>query len=120
MATPYRHIYSSGMPSIDTKEILWQNISALMRHHFGKENLSELARKAEIGLATCDRIKKRQTSVGTDVLEQVAGVFGLEAWHLLTPNLNPANPPVIWMTTTEYDLYEKLRVSALSLVAIQH
>lgn len=120
MALHKSQLYSAHMSSIDTKEILWQNVSSLMRHHFGKENLSELARKAEIGLATCDRIKKRETSVGTDVLERVAGVFGLEAWHLLTPNLNPANPPVIWMTTTEYDLYEKLRVSALSLVSLQH
>ena len=113
-------IYSSRMPSNDIKETLWANVSALMRYHFGKENLSELARRAQIGLASCDRIKKRDTSVGIDVLASVAAVFELQAWHLLTPNLDPANPPVIWMTTTEFDFYEKLKQTALSLAAIQH
>lgn len=108
------------MDSTDTKAILWANVQALMRHHFGKENLSELARRAKVGLATCDRIKKQKTSVGVDVLEGVAAAFDLQPWHLLTPDLDPANPPVIWMTTTEYDLYQKLRVSAQQLAAIQH
>ena len=83
--------YSATMH--DTKQILWANVSNLMTHHWGKENLSELFRRAKIGLATCDRIKKRETSVGTDVLEKIAEVFNLQAWHLLTPSLGPSNPP---------------------------
>lgn len=102
--------YILGMP--DSKQILWENISALMAHHWGKENLSELSRRAKVGLATCDRIKKRETSVGTDVLEKLADVFGLQAWHLLTPQLDPKNPPVIWLTKTERDLYENMRNAA--------
>ena len=108
--------YSFGMP--DSKQILWENVSTLMVHHWGKENLSELSRKAKVGLATCDRIKKRETSVGTDVLEKVADVFGLQAWHLLTPNLDPANPPVIWLTKTERDLYENMRSAARMLTEV--
>lgn len=102
--------YILGMP--DSKQILWENTSALMVHHWGKENLSELSRRAKVGLATCDRIKKRETSVGTDVLEKIADVFGLQAWHLLTPQLDPKNPPVIWLTKTERDLYENMRNAA--------
>lgn len=108
--------YSFGMP--DSKQILWENVSTLMVHHWGKENLSELSRKAKVGLATCDRIKKRETSVGTDVLEKIADVFGLQAWHLLTPNLDPANPPVIWLTKTERDLYENMRSAARMLTEV--
>lgn len=108
--------YSFGMP--DSKQILWENVSTLMVHHWGKENLSELSRKAKVGLATCDRIKKRETSVGTDVLEKIADVFGLQAWHLLTPNLEPANPPVIWLTKTERDLYENMRSAARMLTEV--
>ena len=108
--------YIFGMP--DSKQILWENVSTLMVHHWGKENLSELSRKAKVGLATCDRIKKRETSVGTDVLEKVADVFGLQAWHLLTPNLDPANPPVIWLTKTERDLYENMRSAARMLTEV--
>lgn len=104
----------------DTKQILWANVSNLMTHHWGKENLSELSRRAKIGLATCDRIKKRETSVGTDVLEKIAEVFNLQAWHLLTPSLDPSNPPVIWLTQTERDLYENMRNAARKLVEIAH
>lgn len=104
----------------DTKQILWANVSNLMTHHWGKENLSELSRRAKIGLATCDRIKKRETSVGTDVLEKIAEVFNLQAWHLLTPGLEPSNPPVIWLTQTERDLYENMRNAARKLVEIAH
>ncbi len=108
-----RDAYISGM--VDTKHILWENVSALMIHHWGKANMSELARRAKIGLATCDRIKKRETSVGIDVLEKVAEAFGLQAWHLLTPNLDPLNPPVIWLTKSERDLYENMRNAAKKL-----
>lgn len=104
----------------DTKQILWVNVSTLMTHHWGKENLSELSRRAKIGLATCDSIKKRETSVGTDVLEKIAEVFNLQAWHLLTPGLDPGNPPVIWLTKTERDLYENMRNAARKLVEIAH
>lgn len=108
------------MPQIDTKRVLWENLQALMNHHFEKENLSELHRRSKIGLASLDRIKKQETSVGIDTLEKLADVFGLQAWHLLTPRLNPANPPVIWLTQTEHELYERMRSAAQQLSEIQH
>ncbi len=67
----------------DTKQILWANVSNLMTHHWGKENLSELSRRAKIGL-------------------------------------DPSNPPVIWLTQTERDLYENMRNAARKLVEIAH
>ena len=108
------------MSSINTKRVLWANVQALMLHHWGKENLSELSRRAKVGLATCDRIKKQETSVGLDVTQQVAEVFHLEAWHLLTPGLDPKNPPKIWLTEAEVDLYDNLRATAKKLVDTSH
>lgn len=108
------------MAQLDTKQVLWENLQALMNHHFEKENLSELHRRSKIGLASLDRIKKRETSVGIDTLEKLADVFGLQAWHLLTPRLNPLNPPVIWLTQTEHELYERMRKAAQQLAEIQH
>lgn len=108
------------MASTNTKIVLWANVQALMLHHWGKENLSELSRRAKVGLATCDRIKKRETSVGLDVTQQIAEVFGLEAWHLLTPGLDPKNPPKIWLTQTEFDLYDDLRNTAKKLIDASH
>ena len=36
------HIY--GAMRIDPKLVLWQNVSALMAHHWGGENLTRLSR----------------------------------------------------------------------------
>jgi transcriptional regulator with XRE-family HTH domain len=105
---------------IDTKRVLWENLEALMNHHFEKPNLSELHRRSKIGLASLDRIKKQETSVGIDTLEKLADVFGLQAWHLLTPQLNPSNPPVIWLTQTEQELYERLRNAAQQFAQSSH
>ena len=58
--------------------------------------------------------------MGTDVLEKIAEVFNLQAWRLLTPGLDPSNPPVIWLTKTERDLYENMRNAARKLVEIAH
>lgn len=108
------------MKPVDSKLILWQNVSALMRHHWGKTNLKRLSEEARIGLASCDRMKKQKTSVGLDILEAVAEVFELQAWHLLTPNLDPSNPPVIYLTRAEADLYQRFRASARDLAALNH
>jgi len=108
------------MKPIDSKLILWENVSALMRHHWGKTNLKRLSSEAQIGLASCDRMKKQKTSVGLDILEAVAEVFELQAWHLLTPNLDPGNPPVIYLTREEAELYQRFRKSARDLAALNN
>jgi len=112
--------YSKFMPHRDTKAVLWRNVTALMVHHWGKENLSQLSRTAKIGLASCTRMKEQKTSVGLDILDAVAGAFGLQAWHLLTPELDPSNPPVIWLTESERKLYATISTAVSKLEKIQH
>jgi transcriptional regulator with XRE-family HTH domain len=112
--------YVKAMAQVDTKTVLWENLKALMLHHWQRESLSELHRRSGLGLASIDRIKKKQTSVGMDTLESLAEVFGLQAWHLLTPRLDPGNPPVIWLTETEHKLYEGIREAARKLSETQH
>jgi len=74
------------------KQVLWTNISALMLREFGKENLTALAKKAKIGPGTATRIKEQSTSVGLEVLEQIARAFGVQPWHLLLPDFDASNP----------------------------
>lgn len=103
------------MSTPNFKAVLWENVLALMEHHWRGENLSRLAREAHVGPGTASRIKAQQTSVGVDVIAAVAAVFHLQPWHLLVPNLDPANPPVLWMTQAEVDLYRRLRETAREL-----
>lgn len=80
--------YRIRMPKTDSKTILWENVSRLMHKRYGKDNLTKLASEAKIGPGTSTRIKEQKTSVGTDILDQIAEVFGLQTWQLLVPNLD--------------------------------
>lgn len=47
---------------------------------------------------------KGNTSARIDAVAQVARVFGLQAWQLLVPNLDPDHPPVLEMDTRNAEL----------------
>lgn len=108
--------HSYGAMRIDPKLVLWQNVSALMTHHWSGENLTRLAREAKIGPGTATRIKEMQTSVGLDVVDRVAEVFDLEMWQMLTPGLDPKNPPAARpVSKAERELYDRLITSIKQL-----
>lgn len=79
--------YLVPMTKLTTKQILWNNVQALMQERYGGENLTRLARDTKIGPGTTTRIKMHQTSVGVDVLEKIAITFQLEPWQLLAPEM---------------------------------
>lgn len=79
--------YLSPMEKITTKALLWENVLALMQAKYGGENLSRLARETGMGPGSASRIKAQETSVGVEVLEKIAEVFGVEPWQLLVPRL---------------------------------
>lgn len=92
----------------NSKQILWENLVALMKRDYGKENLTRLAEDAKIGPGTSSRLKAQQTSVGIDVLDALAVAFKVEPWQLMVPGLDAAKPQQL-ITLDEADLYAKLR-----------
>lgn len=100
----------------DGKQILWENVKALMDHHYGGENLGKFATKTKVAPATMTRLKKQQTSIGIEIVEAFAKPFGLEAWQLLVPDLQVDNPPVLASQVKEAsELYAKIRTSTEAL-----
>lgn len=99
----------------DPKHTLADNVGALMRHHYGRENKSRLAREAKTALGNVQRCLDRSTSVGIDVVAQIAAAFDLMPWQLLFPELDPKNPPVLCITASEKQLYSKFRIAAEEL-----
>jgi DNA-binding XRE family transcriptional regulator len=77
-----------------------------------------LARKAGVSMSTIARIRKQEVGGSIDVLESIAKCYGLQAWQLLMPNLDPTNPPVFCMTATERELYRNLKSAAATIAAI--
>lgn len=91
-----------------TAEVLAENIVRLKQWQRMRSD-DALAKKAHVDQKTIWRIRNRQQSPTVDMLESIANVFGLHAWHLLIQNIDPENPPVCAMSRAERDLYRKLR-----------
>jgi hypothetical protein len=101
------------MKKADLKLVLWENVSALMRSHYGKENLTRLAADAKIGPGTASRIKQQETSVGLDTVDAIAKAFKLDPWQLLVPHMNAEHPPHL-QTRTEDWPFESFRPAQLT------
>jgi hypothetical protein len=105
------------MSEIDYREVVWENVAALMRYHWGRENLLKLGTDSGISPGGAARLKKKETHVQINTLEKVASLWQLQPWHLLIPHLDPANPPVLYLTRAEAALYERLAESAKSVTS---
>lgn len=81
-------MYRIRVKKTDLKQTLWNNIATLMRERYGgKENLTRMATECGIGAATVARLKEGSTSVGLDLIEQIANCFGVKPWQLLVPDI---------------------------------
>lgn len=108
----YREVRAIKIPRMGrktTKAILWENIKALMLHHWKEINLYRLANDAGIGLGGASRLKAQKTETRLSTIEKVANVWKLEPWQLLLPGLDPGNTPVFTLTEAEKRLYERLK-----------
>lgn len=106
------------MSAIDSRRVLWASVSALMRHHWEAESLNRLSREAGIGLASCARLKAQETSIGLELVDKIAAVFGVETWQLFVPGFDPASPPTLLpVTQAERELYTRLLQAARAFKA---
>lgn len=105
---------------LETKDILWQNVKALMIYRYGKENLNKTVTDSartdfKISLGSLQRIKKGDTATGTDILDKISGFFGLQTWQLLVPELDPTNPPV-YLSKRQKEIMDNLKKSYKELI----
>lgn len=70
------------------KEVLWENVRALMVQKYGAENLNRLAKEAKIGPASAMRIKESKTSIGVDIVERIARALDVQPWQLFAPGMD--------------------------------
>lgn len=104
------------MSRIDSRNVLWANVSAFMRARWGRENLRRLASEAGVGVTTIYRIKQQDTSIGLEVVDSIAAAFQLEAWQLLVPCVDPNHPPTLLpMSEAERKFYERVANAARDL-----
>jgi hypothetical protein len=102
---------------VDSKAVLWKSVSALMKKHYGKENLTRLAKDCDIGPGTSSRLKAQQTSVGLEVVDKIAEHFHVQPWQLLVPGFDPESHPTLQpLTERERQLYEQFKKVAKEFI----
>lgn len=83
-------------------------LSAGMASADGTPNQSEMKRRSKVDQRTIGRILARELNPSIEKVEQLAKVFGLHAWQMLIPDLDPRNPPVVVMSQAERDFYKRI------------
>jgi hypothetical protein len=80
------------------RDIVSANLKALMAAHEDRNTLKKITAKGGPPNGVLDRMRRADAACRIDSVAQVARVFGLEAWQMLVPNLDPAAPPQLEMT----------------------
>lgn len=75
----------------------------------------DISRRAHIGKGTITRIAHAQAAPTADIVGAIANVFGLPAWALLVPDLNPLDPPAAVLTEEGVRRHDKDREAAAVL-----
>ena len=98
------------MPTKPTKEVLAENINALMRANTSLDSNPKLSDKSDLGTGSISRIRNAEGAVNLDTLDKLAKCFDLQPWQLLVPGMDPASLPVLrCMSDTEYELWGRMR-----------
>lgn len=98
---------------VNSKAALWASVQALMNQHYGDENLLRFSKDVGVGIATVQRIKDQETSIGLNVLDKIAAKFNTSAWQLLVPGFDPNNKPALRpVSDRERELYDRIMLAA--------
>lgn len=92
------------------------NLRALMAADKVLTSDAKVAKKAGVDQKTVWRMVNEANSASIKSVSRVAGAFGLSAWQILVPGLDPNNLPVVTMTEGERAFYARLRADIATLV----
>lgn len=94
------------------KAVLSDNLKRLMDRPGQELTQAEVGKRGSIPQRTVGRIKNGEVEATLGNLQALGKAFGLQAWQLLVPDLDPSNPPMLRaMTDQERALYERLRAA---------
>lgn len=115
MPTHDVHIEAMLKASHDT---LVANLAALMAHRgISSDAQVGAMAKPKMDQKTVWRIRNKEQSPTLEKLSALAAAFGLDVWQILIPGLDPSNPPVFVMSSTEQRFYERMRSNMVELAA---
>lgn len=95
------------MSTTDLRGILAANLRRMIDRERVSVRAWALARGLDVRLI--DRMTKGDNSVTIDTLHKIADACGLQAWHLLVPDVDPTAPPAPPITAEDRALLKRLR-----------
>ena len=88
------HLWVSTKPS-QGLVILAANLIRLMEQHATLTSQAKVGARAKVNQKTIGRILHKTNEPTLEAVSAIAKAFGLECWQLLTPDLQPNNPPML-------------------------
>jgi transcriptional regulator with XRE-family HTH domain len=79
------------------------------------QNAIKRACSGRVSQSTVGRVLSGETNSGVDTVQIIAELYGLDAWHLLLPNLNISNPQSAPLTDAEKLFYERIKAAYAEL-----
>lgn len=114
-----------GIASMSARDVLGANIKVLMDASTDFRSTTALEKATfhkgcKVGKSTIDMAIKGETTLNLDYIEVIAKVFSLDPWQLLTPGLQPNNPPVLRsIGEAEEQMYSKIKGLAKEIAELK-
>lgn len=112
--------------TMDIRQILATNLAQLQAQHKDlastpaiERATAELGEGKKISKTVLQQVQKGKTPFNLDDLQTLAALFGLDAWQLLVPQIDPEHPPVLTtVSETETEMYKRMKAAREALDAI--
>lgn len=114
-----------GITAMSPRDILAANLTALMASSSSLNTLVAVEKATEaigmkVGKSTVDRLRNGTTPVNLDYIDALAQAFGLDAWQLLVPGIDPRNPPTLRsISPAEEQMYSRMRELASQISRLE-
>lgn len=95
LAFPYAGLASAENLNMPIRKVLSDNFRRLREINPRLRDFKDITQISNVSNGTLGRIHACTTATKIDTLADLAGAYGLEAWQLLVPEMNPVDPPAI-------------------------
>lgn len=93
-----------------------ENLRRLMEADRQLHSQKRLASASRVAQTSIGRILRGEQSPTLDVVHKLGAAFGLEAWQMLVPDLEPDNPPITkQIDERQQELLKRFRLAAQDL-----
>jgi transcriptional regulator with XRE-family HTH domain len=103
----------------DIKAVIRDNVRRLLGLDASDKGIAQLMRKTGFKNGTAQRVLQAETSIGVDLLTELARGLGVEPWQLLVRDLDPDNLPTLHPPSTRWPFRQVDQEAVASLSGSQ-